>query len=344
MVKLAAGVVIAVLVIGVAATAALWDRPVNAGSAEGAPAAAPELQAAVQAQPAQGGESAPQQAVPGEDGHPFIGIVVQTVGDEAAKKLGIAGGVKVTHVLPEGPSVDILHGGDIFLAINGTEIIDIAGLRETMEATSVGDVITISILRDGLASDVDVTVGDRSEFGEALRPGSLRGPGKITKRVQIGGPGLPQLSGILGGILPQLRALEDRFVRAELVLETDDGFRTITAAKGTLSGIDVVNGTFTLNPKDGSDPIFYEISEDTVVGTTHEGDLGGLNTVDETLVVAVDGELKLVFQGKLIQDHQPAGLSSFGLQFPLKQSGQGTLFNRIQKRVRAMQNQVPSTQ
>ena len=202
-------------------------------------------------------------------------------------------------VLPEGPSADILHAGDIILAINGTEIIDIAGLRETMEATSVGDVITISILRDGLASDVDVAVGDRSEFGEALRPGPLRGPGVITNRVRIGGPRLPQLSGILGGILTQLQALEDRFVRAELVLETDDGFRTITAVKGTLSDIDLENGMLTVVPRDGADPIPYEISEDTVVGMRHEGDLGGLNTEeDENLVVAIDDEVKLVLPGQ----------------------------------------------
>ena len=354
MLKLAAGVVIIVLVLGVAVAAALSDRSVNASGSEDTPAAAPQVQAAVLPQPLQGVESAPQQVAPDEGSHPFIGIGVFTVGEEAAQKLGITGGVKVTRVLEDGPSVDILQGGDIILAINGTEVAGIEGLMEAMGATAVGDVISISILRDGQIFDVTVTVGDRSEYYDA-RPHSLLGTGVLTEHLQIAGPGLPQLSGLLGGILPQLRALEDKFVRAELVLETDDGFKTFTAAKGALSDIDVENGTFTLTPKDGSDPIPYEISEDTVVGMRHEGDLGGLNTEDETLVVAIDGVLKLVFQGKLIQDHLPAGLSSFGLQLPLQQYKQGgarfhekiftdSLFDRIRKRIEAIEKKVQQTQ
>ena len=94
------------------------------------------------------------------------------------------------------------------------------------------------------------------------------------------------------------------------MLETDDGFKTITGVKGTISKLDATAGTFTLAPKDGSNPISYQISDDTVVGMVHSGDLGGLNTEDETLVVSVDGEVKLVQQGSLLDAGPIKGLTT----------------------------------
>ena len=99
-------------------------------------------------------------------------------------------------------------------------------------------------------------------------------------------------------VFGHLQALEARFVRAEVVMETDEGFKRFTAVKGTLSDIDVVSGTFMLTPRDGSDPISYVISDETVI--VNRGDLARLNTEDETLVVAIDGHVSYIHQGKLV--------------------------------------------
>ena len=77
---------------------------------------------------------------------------------------------------------------------------------------------------------------------------------------------------------------------------TDDGFKTIVAATGQVSDLDVANRRFTLVPPDGSAPTLVQVSDDTIVGLLHEGDIGGLNTTDKTLVVKVDEKVILLFQ------------------------------------------------
>ncbi len=94
-----------------------------------------------------------------------------------------------------------------------------------------------------------------------------------------------------------IRQLGDRLAKAEIVLETDDGFKTFRAVAGTLSDLNVGEGTFKLNTVDGFEAIAYKISADTVVQTRQRGTLAGLNTTDRTLVVDVDGDVKLVQQG-----------------------------------------------
>ena len=89
-------------------------------------------------------------------------------------------------------------------------------------------------------------------------------------------------------------------VHTRIVFENEDGeYSTYRAVVGTVSEVDTSAGTFTLDPKDGSDSIDYTIDEDTKVVMNRSGDLGQLNTDDETLVVDVDGEVMLVRQGEL---------------------------------------------
>lgn len=88
-------------------------------------------------------------------------------------------------------------------------------------------------------------------------------------------------------------------VHTRVVFENEDGeYSTYRAVVGTVSEVDTSAGTFTLDPKDGSDSIDYTIDEDTKVVMIRNGDLGQLNTDDETLVVDVDGEVMLVRQGQ----------------------------------------------
>ena len=223
---------------------------------------------------------------------PFVGIALQTV----------EGGAEVLRVADGGPSAGILLTGDVITAVNGHQVTTAEEVIQIVRSAAAGDVLTFTVLRDGVTLDVDVTVGER-EFYQ--------------KRHQRARPPLHQR------LLSPLLALGDHFVKAEIVLQTADGFKTFKAVAGTVSEVNVESGTFVLVPKDGSEAIPYQISDDTVVITKHLGDLGGLNTTDKTLVVDIDGAVKLVQQGdrSLYRRHSSQGFKGLpgpgGLQHRL---------------------------
>ena len=206
----------------------------------------------------------------------FIGIAISTLPDAEAEEMGIAGGAAVGRVLGDGPSAGILHEGDVIVAIDENEIANADDVLAVVGAATPGDVLTFTVVRDGVALDVEIVVGQR-ETGFA--------------RYYQGAPGLHRR------LLHHIRELGEEFVRAEFVIESETGFQTFKAVVGTVSSVDVEAGTFVLEPKDGSDPITYAISDDTLVNLRHEGRLGGLNTADRTLVVDVDGDVEIVNQG-----------------------------------------------
>ena len=291
MVKLGVGILITAAVLGVAAVGALRGAPVDASSLATTPEAVAPL--AVQTPQESEPTAAAQEEAPEDtDGSPFMGVAVHAIGDDVADELGIAGGVRVVRVFEAGPSEGVLLPDDIIVTVGDSDIADVRDLQDAIKTTAVGDSVSITVVRDGDTLELAVEVVDRSDIDIARQAAT-------TLHFKTG-PGGSALSGILGGVLGQLRALEQSFVRAEVVLETDDGFKNVAAVKGTITELDAASGTFTLAPKDGSDPIDYQISNDTVVGMVHSGDLGGLNTEDETIVVSVDGEVKLVQQGSLL--------------------------------------------
>lgn len=306
MVKLVVGILITATVLGVVAVGALRGDQVDASSLP----KTPETVAPFAAQTPQEPEppAAPQQVTPEElEGKPFIGIKVHGLGPEADEKLGIAGGVKVVHVFKDSPSDGILLIGDVLIAVGNSDVADVQDLLDAIQETEVGDTLSITVVRGGETLELAVQVADRPDI-------DIKGAtvSKLHFKKGLGGSvaGSNLLSGILGGMLGQLRVMEQSFVRAEVVLETDDGFKTVAAVKGLITELDIGSGTFTLAPKDGTDPISYQISDDTVVGMVHSGDLGGLNTEDETLVVSVDGEVKLVQQGSLFDIGPMKGLTT----------------------------------
>ena len=306
MVKLGVGVLIMALVLGVAEVGALRGESVDASGLVSVPAVSAPLAEQIPQETAP--PVAPQQVVPEDsDGKPFIGVTIHGISPDAAVELGIAGGVRVVRVFEGGPSDGVLLGGDIIVAVGDSDVAEVRDLMDAIQATSIGDTVSITVVRDDETLELSVVVADRSDMDIAGRSATRlhfrTGPGGI------GAAALP-LSGLFGGVLDQLSVMEQRFVRAEVVLETDDGFKTIAAVKGTISALDDEAGTFTLVPKDGSAPIDYQINDDTVVGMVHNGNLGGLNTEDETLVVTVDGEVKLVQQGSLLDTRKVQGLAT----------------------------------
>ncbi len=211
-----------------------------------------------------------------EDKAPFIGVTLSELPEAEAEELGIAGGAVVGRVVDDAPAAGLLAPGDVIVSVGGVDVSTAADVVQAVHAAEPGDTLSFAIIRDGETLTVEVEVGHRP-FRAAPRAGHNAGPGNP--------------------VLSLLRQLSERLAKAEVVLETDDGFKTFRAVAGTLSALNVEEGTFTLNPVDGSDAIAYEISADTAVQTKHKGTLEGLNTTDRTLVVDVDGDVKLVQQG-----------------------------------------------
>jgi hypothetical protein len=191
-----------------------------------------------------------------------------------------------------GPSSGVLEVGDVITFVNGHAVASPVDVGHAVQASSVGDVLVFTVWRDGvLLGDLSVTVGERVVRRHGPRPAL-----HATKPI------------VRDPLMAQILALGDRFARGELVLQAADGsFKTHRAVVGAVTVSDPALGTFTLQPRDGSDPIDYTISDDTKVRLARDGDIGALNTTDTTLVIDVDGDVKLVHQGPL-----PAGKIGHG--------------------------------
>ena len=207
---------------------------------------------------------------------PYIGIVVTSDPDS---------GVKVVEVMENGPSNGVLQADDVITAANGEAVSDSKDLINAIVETGVGETITLTVTRDDQSMDVTVTVGERTEARfESARV--LRRP--FTRGVSPVDPGM---------LMPS-RVVDDRFASSRIVVADDDGnYRTHRTVAGTVTSVDADAGTFTLQPKDGSATIDYTINDDTVITMSRTGDLGQLNTTDQTVVMDVDGEVKWIQQG-----------------------------------------------
>ena len=217
----------------------------------------------------------------------YIGVALLPVSAAEADQLGIAGGAKVHRVDENGPSSGVLEAGDVITFVNGHAVASTRDVAHAVQASSVGDVLVFTVWRDGvLLGDLSVTVGEHVVRRHGPRP-AVHATKPIARNP----------------LMAQILALGDRFARGELVLRAADGsFKTHRAVVGAVTVSDPALGTFTLQPRDGSDPIDYTISDDTKVRLARDGDIGALNTTDTTLVIDVDGDVKLVHQGPL-----PAG-------------------------------------
>ena len=91
---------------------------------------------------------------------PYVGISVLDVSEET-QQYGIPAGVAVQAVTEDAPAAQAgLRKGDIITAVNGTamtsnELVDFVG------SSSVGDVISLTVYRQGESLEISVTVGEQ---------------------------------------------------------------------------------------------------------------------------------------------------------------------------------------
>ena len=193
---------------------------------------------------------------------PYIGVVIHPLADGLAK---------VVRAMPDGPSDGILEAGDVITAVNGVAVDGVEDLTDAIADAGVGANLTLTLTRDGSEMDVSVTIGEWT---------------KKTYRV--------------GRVFHEAKRSQDRIASRQIVRADDDGnYRTYRTVYGNVTVLDADEGTFTLQPRDGSDAISYSIDDDTLiyVGKDVADDLSGLDMDEQTAVMDVDGEVKLVSQG-----------------------------------------------
>ena len=230
------------------------------------------------------GQKVPLPRAAAHDGepNPYLGIAIHTITHDEAEELGIPGGAKVVRVGADGPSVGILEGGDIIVAINAAEVKTAKDVVHQVLTSEIGSTMSIEVLRDGQRLTLQVTVGSREHFVH-IEPGFFRG--------FIRPPSHPLLR-----LLP-LDGLR-RIWRAEIIIGTDEGSKTLTAVAGTVKEVDAEADTLTLTPKDGSGDILYQLTDDIhILLSGQPVELGRVLTNDEAVVVSLDGEVKWVLVG-----------------------------------------------
>ena len=239
---------------------------------------------------------------------PHIGVAISPLSPTRAEELGVDAGVMVTAVLNESPSSGVLEQGDVITSIDGQIVSSPKDVMDAVMASSVGDVISVIVIRGDDTLDLSVTVGET----DISKRGIFRS--RVTQMHQ------PDLTHRL---IQQVFRASDRFARGEVVMADENGvYQTYRATAGLVTGIDADAGTFTLQPKDGSALIEYMISDDTKVNLNRAGDLRELNTEDNTLVVDVNGEVKLVHQGEMPLPHMQGKGHGPNIQMHRGQGGQ----------------------
>ena len=297
MVKLGFGLGVVGIVLAIAAGAAFWGTTTQASSEDGTSGVVQTLAQTVDEGGGGDESGAHSQTSEERSGTAFLGI---------AGRDGSPDGAVVVAVLEDGPSAGALSKGDVITAIDGEAVTAFEDVVSAVESAQPGDEIEITI-RGG--STVRVTLGNRPM---ALDESFIPSPRKwMDIEPPLG------YAGKLLGEFGTLGALGDSFVRAEIVFETeDDGFKTIRGVAGTISGIDSSAGTFTLTPKDGSDPVIYQVESDTIVIPGESGDISALDEDERTIVVQVDDDVSLVLQDDFDADPSKkmgaSGAWSFG--------------------------------
>jgi len=111
---------------------------------------------------------------------PWIGISYGDITPEMARAFGISTdeGVIVADVSPNSPASKAgIRRGDIIVGINGSEIEDSGDLQKQLRGKRVGDVMQLTIIRDGSRRNIKVTLEEM--------PSSLQSRGELCL------PGMP---------------------------------------------------------------------------------------------------------------------------------------------------------
>ena len=226
----------------VAAAGVLFLRAIDSGSSASAAPAAQEA--------AQGQENA------------WLGLRLVQAAD----------GPTIATVIADSPADDAgLQRGDVITAVDGTAVEKPQDFRDALADKAVGDTVTLSISRDGVAQDITVTLEAQPE---ALAPAL---------------PLLPELEGIAAD------ELFGHFQGGQFNYTDADGNAvTVVAEAGTVASVDADAGTLTLNLNAGGTKT-YTVEDDDLIA--RGGDLSNLSEGDNVTVMTVNDDVRAVLAG-----------------------------------------------
>ena len=132
----------------------------------------------------------------GKASHPYLGVSYQAVSTLSADDRAQTGipadlqqGVVVGHVFPGSPAAQAgLHIYDVITQANGQPVADKDSLNNIIQGLSVGNTLTLRVLRDGTMRTVPVTLRERpASFGMAAPQQQQPQP----QQMPFGMPGMP---------------------------------------------------------------------------------------------------------------------------------------------------------
>jgi len=204
--------------------------------------------------------SSPQDSTPAAE-RPWLGATVVQTPD----------GPTVEAVIADSPADKAgLKRNDVIKAVDGTQVSDMAALRDALKDKKPGDTVTLSITRDGNAQDISVTLEARPE------------PLPIANAL------IPELNGI-----PRDEVFSHLLGGSFQFTDVDGNSHTASVDLGTVSAVDTSAKTISVDLNSGGQQT-YTITDSV---TTFPKDLAQFQSGDKLTVISVDGSLRAVSKG-----------------------------------------------
>jgi membrane-associated protease RseP (regulator of RpoE activity) len=188
-----------------------------------------------------------------------------------ARVVATSDGLTVSAVIADSPADKAgLARGDVITAVDGAQVEDMKALLGAIQDKVAGDSLTLSILRDGAAQEIAVTLEARPE------------PLVETN------PLLPELDGI-----PRDELFSHMLGGSFQFTDKDNNAHTASVDPGTVSAVDASAGTVTVDLNAGGSQT-YTIGDDVV---TRPDDLSGFESGDRVTIISVDDDVRAVIKG-----------------------------------------------
>jgi serine protease Do len=94
----------------------------------------------------------------------WLGVGLEKIDEDDAKKLGVTGGVEITRLVPNSPATLAgLRPGDVIVEWNGQPVGEPMELTLQIGRTAIGSKVPIVVFREGRRTEAEVTLGQRPD-------------------------------------------------------------------------------------------------------------------------------------------------------------------------------------